>query len=140
MDACGAFAAAIAEGIRSGNRDAMFRVAQSHAGTKAVKDALELASKGEAPKGYCGWESGWALLALQNGFCLLVRGVTVEDGLVATVGKGGDTDTNAAIAGALLGAADGLDSIPRRWLMPVRACRPHEALNALNPRPHDLLA
>ena len=31
---------------------------------------------------------------------------------MATVGKGGDTDTNAAIAGALLGAADGLGAIP----------------------------
>ena len=62
-----------------------------------------------------------------------------------TVGKGGDTDTNAAITGALLGAADGLGAIPPRWVMPVQACRPHEALDALNPRsmtywPDDLAA
>ena len=52
-----------------------------------------------------------------------------------TVGKGGDTDTNAAITGALLGAADGLGAIPPRWVMPVQACRPHGSLGALNPRP-----
>ena len=63
------------------------------------------------------------------------RGATVEDVLVATVGKGSDTDTNAAIAGALLGAADGLSAVPRRWVMPVQACRPHEALGSHNPRP-----
>ena len=51
------------------------------------------------------------------------------------MGRGGDTDTNGAIAGALLGAADGLSAFPRRWVMPVLACRPHEALGARNPRP-----
>ena len=29
---------------------------------------------------------------------------------------GGDTDTNAAVAGALLGAAHGVDAIPVSWL------------------------
>jgi len=32
------------------------------------------------------------------------------------VAIGGDTDTNAAIAGGLLGVRDGVDLIPRRWL------------------------
>ena len=36
-----------------------------------------------------------------------------------TVGAGGDTDTNAAIAGALLGAAAGRAAWPVRWTMPV---------------------
>ena len=135
VDACGAFAAAVAEGIRSGDRDAMLRAAQAHAGTKTVKEALERAGEGEAPQGYYGSKSGWVLLALQNAFYHLRRGATVEDALVATVGKGGDTDTNAAIAGALLGAADGLNAFPRRWALPVQACRPHDALGALKPRP-----
>ena len=135
VDACGAFAAAIAEGISSGDRHAMLRVALAHALTDTVEDTLRRAGRGEAPEGYCSGKSGWVLLALQNAFYHLQRGATVEDALVATVGKGGDTDTNAAIAGALLGAADGLGAIPPRWVMPVQACRPHEALDALNPRP-----
>ena len=56
---------------------------------------------------------GWVLIALQNAFCRLRRGEKVEAALVATVGKGGDTDTNGAIVGALLGAADGLRAIPQ---------------------------
>ena len=78
---------------------------------------------------------GSVLIALQNAFCRLRRGEKVEAALVATVGKGGDTDTNGAIVGALLGAADGLCTIPRRWTMPVQACRPHRALGAGRPRP-----
>ena len=135
VDACGVFAAAIAEGIHSGDRDKMLGVAQVHALTDTVRDALGRAHKGEAPEGYSGKKSGWVLIALQNAFCHLRRGATVEEALVDTVGKGGDTDTNGAIAGALLGAADGLGAIPRRWVMPVQACRPHGALGALRPRP-----
>ena len=134
VDACAAFAAAIAEGIHSGDRDAMLGVALADALTDSVKDALRRAGRGEAPEGYCSGKSGWVLLAFQNAFYYLQRGATVEDALVATVGKGGDTDTNAAITGALLGAADGLGAIPPRWVMPVQACRPHEALDAFNPR------
>ncbi len=135
VDACGAFAAAIAEGISSGDRDAMHRVALTHALTDKVKDALGRAGRGEVPEGYCSGKSGWVLIALQNAFYHLQQGETVESALVATVGKGGDTDTNAAITGALLGAADGLGAIPPRWVMPVQVCRPHEALDAHNPRP-----
>ena len=32
------------------------------------------------------------------------------------VGLGGDTDTNAAVAGALLGALHGVGAIPPDWL------------------------
>jgi ADP-ribosylglycohydrolase len=39
-----------------------------------------------------------------------------EEGLRHVVGLGGDTDTNAAVAGALLGALHGVASIPDAWL------------------------
>ena len=54
VDGCGVFAAAIAEGIRSGMRDAMLRIAQTYALTDPVKDALAQAANGEAPQGYYG--------------------------------------------------------------------------------------
>lgn len=38
-----------------------------------------------------------------------------EDGVVWAVNLGGDTDTNAAVTGALLGARFGLSGIPPRW-------------------------
>ena len=41
-----------------------------------------------------------------------------------TVRRGGDTDTNAAIAGALLGAVHGRDAVPAQWRQMVLSCRP----------------
>ena len=93
VDACGVFAAAIATGIRSGDRDSMRRAAHTHARTDTVKETLGRAGRGEAPEGLFGCKSGWVLIALQNAFFHLQRGATVEEALVATVGKGGDTDT-----------------------------------------------
>lgn len=40
---------------------------------------------------------------------------SLEDGVVETVMAGGDTDTNAAIAGALLGAVYGRQAVPLQW-------------------------
>jgi hypothetical protein len=45
------------------------------------------------------------------------------------------TDTNAAICGALLGAAQGSAAIPVRWTMAVLACRPLAETGAKRPRP-----
>ena len=39
-----------------------------------------------------------------------------ETGLTEVIKTGGDTDTNAIVAGALLGAKHGYEAIPRRWI------------------------
>ena len=49
---------------------------------------------------------------------------SVEEGVVETVRAGGDTDTNAAIAGALLGAVGGIEQVPVPWTDRVLSCRP----------------
>lgn len=46
-----------------------------------------------------------------------------EDGLSAIVSVGGDTDTNGAIAGAVMGARFGHQAIPARWRDAVAAIR-----------------
>ncbi len=60
-----------------------------------------------------------------RGFCLFTAGValraateasTFEEGLRSVVALGGDTDTNAAVAGALLGARHGRGALPSPWL------------------------
>lgn len=43
----------------------------------------------------------------------------LERGLVWLANAGGDTDTNAAVAGALMGARDGEAAIPQRWLSEI---------------------
>jgi hypothetical protein len=82
------------------------------------------------------FERSRALTALQNAFFRLASKASVEESLVATVGCGGDTDTNAAIAGALLGALHGRDAFPSRWILPVLACRP--LAEAADPRPRPM--
>lgn len=42
------------------------------------------------------------------------------EAIIALVNMGGDTDTNAAVAGALLGAQYGLGSIPEKWRFQVK--------------------
>ena len=135
VDACGVLAAAIAEGLRSGDRNAMVAVARAHCATQEISDCLDDAVAGIWPEAFDGHDMGWVLIAFRNAFCHLARGDTIEETLVTTVGRGGDTDTNAAIAGALTGAADGLGAFPRRWVLPVLACRPDSALGAARPRP-----
>lgn len=45
------------------------------------------------------------------------------DAVIATVYYGGDTDTNAAICGALLGAVRGCEAVPQQWAESIAACR-----------------
>ena len=63
-----------------------------------------------------GPDQGFALFTA--GIALQVAGETrgFEEGLRYVVGLGGDTDTNAAVSGALLGALHGLRAIPPAWL------------------------
>ena len=62
-----------------------------------------------------GWNMGFTLLALEAGLISLWHAEDFEQGLCAVVEAGGDTDTNGAVAGAVLGARFGIDAIPRRW-------------------------
>jgi ADP-ribosyl-[dinitrogen reductase] hydrolase len=83
-----------------------------------------------------GRNQGWVLIALQNAFYQLLHAPNMEVGIVDTVRRGGDTDTNAAIAGALLGATWGLQAVPRQWLECILNCRPQTGgLGVQRPRP-----
>jgi ADP-ribosyl-[dinitrogen reductase] hydrolase len=142
--ACAAFAAAVSAGLsgadRAGMADAARRVADAAgADAAAVGVALRQAAAGVLPEDFQR-QMGWVLIALQNAFYHLAAGSAVEQALIQTVGSGGDTDTNAAIAGALLGAADGRTSLPTRWVMPVLTCRPDPGLHPARPRPDEYWA
>ncbi len=58
---------------------------------------------------------GYTLKALGAGFWAMLHATTFEDGVLRVVHEGGDADTNASVAGALLGARFGYDAIPARW-------------------------
>ena len=70
---------------------------------------------------------GYALKALGAVLWASRHPATVEEGLIAIVNAGGDTDSNAAPAGAALGARFGLHGIPERWRTRTAEIRAEEA-------------
>jgi len=58
---------------------------------------------------------GFTLKAMQAGLWCLEHPEGFEGSLLAVVQAGGDTDTNGAVAGAILGALHGAGAIPDRW-------------------------
>ena len=98
----------------------------------AVTKALDAADVTEPGKiGLDGWDMGYTLKAMQVALWCARRAADFEEALIAVVNAGGDTDTNGAVAGAVLGARFGLDAIPRRWrdqIVELRADR--EAMEA----------
>ena len=69
-------------------------------------------------------QQGWVLIALQNALWQLVNADSFRNGVQDTVMQGGDTDTNAAICGALLGAVYGREAVPQTWVDALLECRP----------------
>ena len=59
--------------------------------------------------------SGYVLNAIEIAFWATLTQPTFEEAIVGAVMIGEDTDTNAAVTGALAGAVHGYDSIPERW-------------------------
>jgi ADP-ribosylglycohydrolase len=97
---------------------------------KAIVDAST-----SAPADYV-YQQGWVIIAFQNALWQLLHAATLEDGVSDTVMRGGDTDTNAAIAGALLGAVYGRNAIPNQWTEKLLKCRPEVGRpNVRHPRP-----
>lgn len=140
QDAAAVFVIAIAHAIRSGCSAARCHAhalewASNAAGFAApVRAAVERAAA-EPPADYQS-RQGWVLIALQNAFHELLHATSVEEAVVRTVRRGGDTDTNAAICGALLGALHGRDAIPLHWRQMVLSCRPLAGLDGVrHPRP-----
>ncbi len=69
-----------------------------------------------SPRPIDGPDQGFCLFTAGIGLQALVRGGDAETELRRVVSLGGDTDTNAAVAGALLGARDGVDGLPSALL------------------------
>lgn len=121
------FAAAIAHAVRTGEPPERVYAEARRVGTGSpVADVLVDAAR-DRPRNYVHL-MGWVRIALQNAFYQLLHARTFEEGVRDTVMRGGDTDTNGAIAGALLGAVHGAGALPPQWRDAVLAC------NAPRPR------
>jgi ADP-ribosylglycohydrolase len=136
VDSVAAYVVAVSHAIRTGaGPDETYRTALAWARANAVPEVVDALARAATSAPECGGaHMGWVLIALQNAFHALLHARSLEDGVVATVRRGGDTDTNAAIAGALLGAVHGRDAVPAQWRRMVLSCRPLPSRAAL-PRP-----
>ncbi len=101
---------------------------------ESVTTVIESAAT-EPPSDYLRHQ-GWVLIAFQNALWQLLHAPSLEEGVVDTVMRGGDTDTNACVCGALLGAVYGKDAVPEQWIKCLLNCRP-ESYNprVYHPRP-----
>jgi ADP-ribosylglycohydrolase len=142
QDASAAFVVAIAHAIGQGADawgayEAALAWARTSQAEGAVSEALQAAR--QAPPADYERQQGWVLIALQNAFYQLLHAPSLDAGVVATVRAGGDTDTNAAICGALLGAVHGREAVPAQWRQMVLSCRPTaDPPTARHPRPRTL--
>ncbi len=63
---------------------------------------------------------GYTVTCTAAAFWAVAQPAPLEETLLAVVNAAGDSDTNAAVAGALLGARDGMEALPARWLARIR--------------------
>ena len=90
-------------------------------GAGIATNVLECATAGQDVPESASWlrdnqlAKGHTLLTLQAGLWAAVTQPGLEESLIAIVSAGGDTDTNGALAGAVLGARHGASAIPLRW-------------------------
>lgn len=135
--ASAAYAAAIAVGVAGGDAEAMWQAAHEQCGdgpaAATLRDLLARA-RYTLPTDFQ-HQMGWVCTAFFNALHWLMRGASLEAAVIWTVSAGGDTDTNAAICGALLGAHQGRDAVPLQWRNAVLTCRPVEGRGVQHPRP-----
>ena len=105
-----------AEPAEEAARSALEAVA-AHEGGEELEYLVEAAG---SPRPIDGPDQGFCLFTAGIAFQALVRGGNAEAELRRVVSLGGDTDTNAAVAGALLGARDGVAGLPSAWLGRLR--------------------
>jgi ADP-ribosyl-[dinitrogen reductase] hydrolase len=92
----------------------VLRVNEAPAELLAAVRRVPLERREELP--ITGERSGDAVTCVEVALWAAWHEPNLEQALIWLAGAGGDTDTNAAVAGGLLGARDGEAAIPRRWL------------------------
>lgn len=125
VGACVAVTTAVALLVR-GDQDAEEAASRAASAGGAISDdvraAIERGVNKKPEQIICdGDDLGFVLVTLELAFSALTSASNLEEGLVAVVSRGGDTDTNGAVAGALLGAKFGKSQIPERWSSKLKA-------------------
>ena len=114
--ACLAVTLAVAALVRGGDpEDAVVAAVGAVTDLEGGEELEYLVGEAGRARAIDGPQMGFALFTAGIALQVAVEGAGFEDGLRHVVGLGGDTDTNAAVAGALLGARHGRAAIPPVW-------------------------
>jgi ADP-ribosyl-[dinitrogen reductase] hydrolase len=111
--------------LNGGSRDDLLRAAIEEIEDADVVAAAERSATMTRDQVKSG---GFVLDTMSAAFCSFLSTATLEDAIVEAVALGLDTDTTAAVAGAIAGAHYGLDAIPDRWL---QLLQPRETIQQL---------
>ncbi|TPW73211.1 ADP-ribosylglycohydrolase family protein [Schumannella sp. 10F1B-5-1] len=112
-DACALWSVAIRHAVLTGDLDVRVGLAVLPADRAARWGALLDEAEARHPRDF--EQNGWVVHALQGAWSAISHGQGPVDALERAVRGGRDTDTVAAIAGQLLGAAHGASAFPDEW-------------------------
>ncbi len=147
LDAVSVYVTALQIAILTGDKCKVYDGAVKIAKTTTVKKLLTQALKSAEPTilddgkavATQGPNMGYFGIAIQNTFYELMNGDNFEKSLINIIKRGGDTDTNGCIAGALLGAIYGVLTIPHDWIRTVVSANVSERYLAYpDVKTHDL--
>jgi len=127
VDGVRCYVAALKTLLETGDAKEAYTAALSCAKTATIGAILKAAQEkpipvdldGRSPTNGDEIAIGYIGVALQGAMFELLHAESFEQGLIRTVERGGDTDTNGCISGALLGAKFGADHIPQQWKQAV---------------------
>lgn len=115
-DACALWCLAIRHAILTGELDVRSQVLHLPTGRRDRWRELidEALAPGTHPRDFMA-KNGWVVRAFQGALSAIAGAGSLRDAVERAVRGGGDTDTVAAIAGALSGALWGLSAVPLSW-------------------------
>jgi ADP-ribosyl-[dinitrogen reductase] hydrolase len=115
--ACLAVTLAIAALVRGErHRKAVERAVEAVLDREGGEELEYLVAEAGRARPLDGPDMGFTLFTAGIGLQMAAEGMPFEEGSRYVVSLGGDTDTNAAVTGALLGALRGRDALPGAWL------------------------
>jgi len=119
-EACVLWCHAIRHAVLTGELNAHYGLGELHAQARARWEPRLYAAQYAVPSDFR--RNGWVVEALQAAWCAIsttreesTPATHLQNALKAAVRGGNDTDTVAAIAGGLLGAAYGETAVPPHW-------------------------
>ncbi|HEV8564098.1 MAG TPA: ADP-ribosylglycohydrolase family protein, partial [Actinomycetota bacterium] len=115
--ACLAVTLAVAGLVRGEDAErALIDSVRACEGREGAEELMELVDGAGVARPIDGPDRGFVFFTAGVALRTAAHAASFEQGLLDVVALGGDTDTNAAVTGALLGAREGREALPPAWL------------------------